>query len=263
MAAGSLGLAALTVLTRHRRVRIRTVTVRLPRLPSAFDGYRILHMSDVHVGPMVPPERVVRWVEKANRLEPDLVALTGDYIVTGTEYHRAAASALSGLHAKDGVFASMGNHDYFGDGEAMARALCEAGLTVLRNRGLVIRRQGSELYLAGVDDTWSELADVPAAMAGRPAGAATVLLAHDPDLLPEAARHGVDLMLSGHTHGGQIGIPLLAKQLNFSRPITRLTAGIYREARTTLYVTRGVGTTFIPLRVGVPPELAVIVLRGS
>jgi len=259
---GALALAgAGAALSLHQRPRIRKREVEIDGLPPAFDGYRIAQISDLHCGPFASGRRVARWVAATNRLEPDLVAVTGDLIASGSAFVDVVARALGGLRARDGAFAAMGNHDYFGDGEAMVSALEAAGLTVLRNRGVELRRDGAAIYLAGVDDTWTRRHDVGRALAARPAGMPAVLLAHDPALFPEAAERGVDLVLSGHTHGGQVAVPLLARKLNLARLITRFTNGVYRSGASTLYVNRGLGTTGPPVRLAVAPEIAVLTLR--
>ena len=252
-----------TALSLHQRPRIRRRDVDIEGLPEAFDGYRIVQISDLHCGPFASGRRVARWVDSANRLEPDLVAVTGDLIASGSAFIDVVARALGGLRAHDGAFAAMGNHDYFGDGEAMVTALETAGLTVLRNRGVELRREGGAIYLAGVDDTWTRRHDLSAALQARPAGMPSVLLAHDPVLFPEAAERGVDLVLSGHTHGGQVAVPLLARKLNLARLITRFTNGVYTSGTSTLYVNRGLGTTGPPVRLAVAPEIAVLTLRRA
>jgi predicted MPP superfamily phosphohydrolase len=262
LAASVLSLAAgVRALWPHPRVVRRTVTI--PGLPAAFDRYRVVQLSDVHCGPWTPASRVSAWVQRINGLRPDLVAVTGDLITTGNQYVSGVTEALGGLRARDGVYACMGNHDYFTDGEAFASALGGAGLTVLRNRGLAIERNGSRIYVAGVDDTWSNRADVPAALDERPHDVPTVLLAHDPLLFLEAASRGVELTLSGHTHGGQIAVPGLARRLNLARLLTPFTVGLYRLGRSTLYVSRGAGTTGPPIRLGAPSEIAVLTLRAA
>jgi len=132
---------------------------------------------------------------------------------------------------------------------------------VLRNRGLELRRAGGAIYLAGVDDTWTRRHDMARALEARPPGMPAVLLAHDPALFPDAAARGVDLVLSGHTHGGQVAVPLLARKLNLARLITRFTSGLYHSGASTLYVNRGLGTTGPPVRLAVAPEIAVLTLR--
>ena len=262
--AATLGLAAMgTFAALSGRPRVYRQEIAIAGLPAAFDGYRIAQISDLHCGPFASGARIDRWVARVNALRADLVAVTGDLIASGSAFVPVVAASLGKLRAGDGVFACMGNHDYFTDGEAMVTALERAGLAVLRNRGVSIRRGDDTLYVAGVDDTWTRRNDVPRALAARPDGAPAVLLAHDPALFPEAAAHGVDLTLSGHTHGGQLGVPFLAKRYNLARLMTRFTTGVYRSGPSTLYVNRGLGATALPVRLSVPPEIAVITLRRA
>jgi predicted MPP superfamily phosphohydrolase len=252
------GLAAL-----RRSPRIVTHRVAIAGLPEDLEGYRIAQLSDLHCGPFTPRERVRRWVARANALGPDLFAVTGDLIASGSQFVGPVAEELAELRARDGVVGCMGNHDYFTDGEELVRALERGGMTVLRNRGLTIARGAARLYVAGVDDTWTRRHDVAAALRARPAGTPAVLLAHDPDLFVEAAAHGVDLTLSGHTHGGQIAVPGATRRWNAARVLTRFTAGLFQQGSSVLYVSRGLGTTGPPVRLGARPEIAVIELRRA
>lgn len=245
------------------RTRIVRRDVAIQALPAAFDGYRIVQLSDLHCGPFASGRRVDGWVSAANSLEADLVTVTGDLIASGATFVPVVARALGALRGRDGVFACMGNHDYFTEGESMATALTDNGLDVLRNRGVAIERDGARLYLAGVDDTWTGRDDLDATLSGRPAGTPTVLLAHDPALFPGAAARGVDLTLSGHTHGGQLGVPFFARRWNLARVMTRFSSGFYREGASTLYVNHGLGTTGVPIRWLVAPEIAVLTLRRA
>jgi predicted MPP superfamily phosphohydrolase len=259
-----LGSALIgTLLAFVGRPRLREHEIEIAGLPAAFDGYRVAQISDLHCGPFADGARVDRWVAEVNRLEADLVAVTGDLIASGPAFVPVVATSLGKLRGRDGVFACMGNHDYFTDGEEMALALERAGLTVLRNRGVSIRRDDAVLYVAGVDDTWTKRNDLDRALADRPAAARTLLLAHDPVLFPDAAERGVDLTLSGHTHGGQIGVPFFARRFNLARVITRFTTGLYRMGAAALYVNRGLGTTGMPIRLAVPAEIAVLTLRRA
>ena len=242
--------------------RLRHRSVRVEGLPPELDGYRIGQISDVHCGPNAPEPRVAAWVARLNALDLDLVTVTGDLITHGDTHVEAVARALGGLRAKDGAFACMGNHDYFTDGDAFARTLEARGLTVLRNRGVVVERGGARLYVAGVDDTWTSRDDMKRALEGRPPGVPTVLLAHDPDLFPQAHALSVELTLSGHTHGGQLAVPGV-RRLSLARVMTRWTSGMYREGRSWLYVNRGAGTTGPPVRLGAPAELTVLTLRRA
>jgi uncharacterized protein len=260
----TLALAGLgTVAALSGRPRVHRQEIAIAGLPPAFDGYRIAQISDLHCGPFASGARVDRWVARVNGLGPDLVAVTGDLIASGSAFVPVVAASLGKLRGRDGVFACMGNHDYFTDGEAMVAALERAGLDVLRNRGVSVRRGDQTLYVAGVDDTWTHRNDVSRALAARPPQAAVVLLAHDPALFPEAAAHAVDLTLAGHTHGGQLGVPFLAKRYNLARLMTEFTTGIYRRGPATLYVNRGLGATGLPVRLAVPPEIALLTLRRA
>jgi predicted MPP superfamily phosphohydrolase len=262
--AATLGATLLiTAAAFTHRTRIVRRDVAISALPAAFDGYRIVQLSDLHCGPFASGRRVEAWVEAANRLEADLVAVTGDLIANGATFVPVVARALGALRGRDGVYACMGNHDYFTEGESMATALTDNGLAVLRNRGVAIERGGERLYLAGVDDTWTGRDDLDQTLAERPAGVATVLLAHDPALFPGAAARGVELTLSGHTHGGQLGVPFFARRWNLARVMTRFASGFYREGASTLYVNHGLGTTGIPIRWLVAPEIAVLTLRRA
>jgi predicted MPP superfamily phosphohydrolase len=240
--------------------RIRRIVVPVAGLPEAFTGYRIAQLSDVHCGPFTPAVRVRKWVKKANALGADVITVTGDLITSGADYVPVVASVLAELRAPDGIYASMGNHDYFTDGDAFARELESAGLPVLRNRGVIIEREGARLFLAGVDDTWTRRNDMEEALRARPAEAPVVLLAHDPILFPEAAGKGVALTLSGHTHGGQFAIPVFPRGWNIARVVSPFILGSYKLGAATLYVNRGLGTTGPPVRLGAPPEIAVFTL---
>jgi hypothetical protein len=259
-----VGLAAFGAAGAFRqRPQLRTRDIPIAGLPQAFEGFRVAQISDLHCGPFASGARVASWVAQVNRLEPDLIAVTGDLIANGDQFVPVVASALSKLRAPAGVFASMGNHDYFADGEALAAAIEAAGLTMLRNRGVEVSRGADRIFVAGVDDTWTRRQDFDRALANRPAGMPTVLLAHDPALFPEAAARGVDLTLSGHTHGGQLGLPFFARKWNLARLITRFTTGFYRQGDASLYVNRGLGTTGPPVRVGVRPEIGLLTLRRA
>jgi hypothetical protein len=260
--AAGLALAAYGVLIRRRWLRVRTLDVPIPGLGAAFDGYRIAHLSDLHIGSLCPRARADAWVDRANALGADLCALTGDYVTSGVAFHEDIAAALTRLRARDGAIAVMGNHDYFGDGEPLISLLRAGGLKVLRNEHTVIARGADRLTVAGVDDVWTRRADVDRALAGRDRAIPAVVLAHDPALFPKLAARGAALVLSGHTHWGQLAVPFLARY-NLSALIGhfRFNAETYRKDGATLYVHPGMGTTGPPVRLGAPPEITVLRLR--
>ena len=265
--AGTIGygtafaLAIFGVFYRSRRVVVRELSVPLRGLPQAFDGYRIVQLSDIHVGSLCPPALVAKWVVRANALQADLVALTGDYVTAGTRFHEVAAIELSRLQGRDGVVAVLGNHDNFGGSEPLSTVLRERGVRLLKNENFAIERNGERITIAGVDDIYTRSSDVERTLEG--ASHPVVALAHDPRLFPELAAKGVALTLSGHTHWGQVGLPFLSEQWNLARRAYRHASGLYRQGDSTLYVHPGLGTTGPPVRLGVAPEITLLTLTRA
>jgi predicted MPP superfamily phosphohydrolase len=258
-----LVVSAYGVLVRRRWFRVVERDMSVPGLDARLDGLRVAHLSDLHIGSFTPRSWAVRWARAANARGVDVAVVTGDLVTSGTAYHEDIADAVGSLRAPMGVFASMGNHDYFGDGEPLISLMRARGVRVLRNEGCVLERDGARLWLAAIDDTWTHRDDLAAAMRGRPAGTPTVLLAHDPARFDQAADAGAEVVLSGHTHGGQVGVPFLARWLSFSSFTHEYNLGFYRRGRSTLYVHPGLGTTGPPIRIGVAPEVTILVLRAA
>lgn len=260
---GAYVLAAYGVYVRRAAFSVREGDVRIPGLGSELDGLRMAHLSDLHIGGLTQRRRAMRWVEATNRAKPDLVVLTGDYVTSGVAFHETIAEVIGSLEAPLGVFASLGNHDYFGGGEPMITLLRERGVKVLRNEGEAIVRGSAGFYLAGADDVWTRRADVEKTLEAWDGEMPCVLLAHDPDLFVKAAARGVQLTLSGHTHAGQLAIPFLARWLSLSHVAHRFHHGFYRKGDAQLYVSPGLGTTGLPLRIGTVPTVAIHVLRAA
>src|SRR2546421_8964433 len=233
--------------------------VGLKRLPRALDGLKILQLSDIHHGPFTGREQIERAVEIANSLQPDIIALTGDYISHEREYVRPCAEMLGRLHARCGVYAVLGNHDNWVDAALVTDLFSAEGIRVLVNEGLRFEDRGASFWLAGVDDTMVGLEDLPLALAGSRSDELKLLLAHNPIILRRAARAGVDLVLSGHTHGGQVTWrnPRSAS----GRVRRRILRGLARRGETQIYVTRGLGTVVLPVRYGCLPEVSLLTLR--
>lgn len=257
-----LGFTAWAVLVRRGWVVVRRLDVPVRDLPAGFDGYRIVHLSDLHVGGLLAPSLADRWVRLAAAEDADLAVVTGDVITAGTAFHEDAAALVARFAARDGVVFSFGNHDHF-DGPDLARRLEARGVRVLVNDSWVIERGQDRLRIAGVDDTWTRRADLARALEGAGDGAPTVLLAHDPDLFDDAARKGADLVLSGHTHAGQIALPFFTRAVNLARLSHENTWGLYRRGDAVQYVHAGLGTTGPPIRFGAAPEVVVLTLRRA
>ncbi|HEY4120703.1 MAG TPA: metallophosphoesterase, partial [Byssovorax sp.] len=258
-------LAVWGVFLRRRFVTVRTVDVPVRGLAEEFEGYRIAQLSDLHVGSLWPLERARSWTRRLAGVAPDLVALTGDYVTSGTAFHADIATLLGemGAIAPDGAIAVLGNHDYFGDAEPLVTLLKSTRVRVLRNERELLERGGATLCVAGVDDTWTRRADVARTLEGRDAAEPLIALAHDPQLFPELARGGASLVMSGHTHWGQVALPFFPARFNLSRLSYRFHAGAYRDGDAMLYVNPGLGTTGPPLRLGAAPEITVFRLRRA
>ena len=232
----------------------------LSDLPEGFRGFRILQLSDIHHSLFVPLDHVAAVVELSNRLKPDLIALTGDFVTYSRSSIEPVAEILGGLRARAGVVAVLGNHDFRVGADAVERALRRQRIQVLRNRHRSLRRRGSALYLAGVDD-YGYGANLGQAMCGIPEDASTILLAHNPRLVTAAACRGVGLVLSGHTHGGQVNLPLLGTVYGRSPEQMRFKMGWDRLGVTQIYVSRGIGTIVLPLRWRCPAEVPLLELQ--
>lgn len=250
------------------RCNLRCVThqICIPDLPESFNGYRIVHLSDFHGGPFLDAASLAPVIDAVNAMSADLVVLTGDYLTHVVDEGVDLAPALGQIRAADGVFAVFGNHDYRERREGeMVSAFGAFGIRTLRNQGEAIRRGGSAIWIAGIEDIEEgKSPDLEAALAGREeAGAScTVLLAHHPDASGAAEDREVSLVLSGHTHGGQI---VLGGRSVLPMARSQYRHGVYRLGTATqLHVTSGVGVLLIPCRIGARPEVACLeLLRGS
>lgn len=257
-----VGLSVWAIWVERHFVRIRRLEVHLQQLPEEFDGYRIAQLSDLHVGSFDPKQRALEWAALSNQLEPDLATVTGDLVTSGTGFYEDVAEAIAALRAKDGVFVSMGNHDQSNNDE-LRRLIAERGPTVLRNEARVIRRGSASLVVAGLDGRVASRAEVARVVQTCATGAPMVLLSHYPWAFEAAAAAGADLMLTGHTHGGQLGVPFFAQRLNLARLTRQLSRGLYYSGKAVMYVNAGLGTTGPPMRLAVPPEIALITLRRA
>lgn len=246
-----------------RWLAVERVTITLPRLPRAFEGFTVAQLSDLHLGPVVAPEHVHAAIDLALGLRPDLIALTGDF-VSDLRHGEAGQlrEALRRLQAPHGVFGVLGNHDWWTDARVVAEAVTGAGVALLRNGHFAVRRGGESLYLAGVDDFWEGHADLGRALAGIPDGAAIVLLAHEPDYADRASRHmRIGLQLSGHSHGGQVRLPFIGP-LALPPHGQRYPAGLYTLEEMQLYTNRGIGMVRPAVRFNCRPEVTLLTLRS-
>ncbi len=242
---------------------IKTIDVKLAGLDPAFEGYKIVQLTDLHARSAIMNRAALEKVARlANQQQPDLIALTGDYITRGADKsEEMLTNAFKQLKAKDGVVAIMGNHDRGEDSTPLERAFATSNIKLLNNAVHSIDRQGSLLNIAGVDDVWFQRADLPQTISQLPNTGANILLAHEPDFGDfAAASFRFELQLSGHSHGGQIVLP-------FAPRVTppwgkKYINGLYQIGVMQLYVSPGVGTTGPPkARFNCRPEISVIVLH--
>ncbi len=245
-----------------------TTEIAPPRWPRGLDGLRVVALSDVHAGaPYVDLKKLRQVVALANAQRPDLVVLLGDYVIHGVVGGRFIAPEetaweLKALRARLGVFAVLGNHDHWLGAARVERALVDAGLAVIDGKAVRVVGGGRELWLIGIPDIWAGWPDVPALVAKVPPGEPLLALTHNPDIFPFLPQ-GIDLLLAGHTHGGQLSLPLLGAPVVPSSFGQRYARGHVVEEGRHLFVTSGIGTSILPLRLRVPPEVSLVVLRGG
>ena len=247
-------------------IEVHAVELTLPRLARAFDGYRLVQISDIHAGKWMTEIRLGAILERVNAQEPDLIAITGDFV---TRVYRQVpidiGPVLRRLRARDGVVAVLGNHDYWGPrGPRLIQKLIhDTGLIDLNNRSHRLERGGARLYLAGVDTALYHQARLDAVLQRLPDDGAAILLAHEPDFADTSAATGrFDLQISGHSHGGQVRLPWLPPP-RLPRLAHKYHTGLYRVGTMLQYTNRGLGMVGVPLRFCARPEITVFTLRAA
>ena len=261
----AVGLAAGAVALRQGLAppRVQRIEIALARWPRALDGFRIAQISDLHLGPLLERRFASAVAARVNELDADLVAVTGDLVDGSVARVGAEVEPLAALRARHGVFFVTGNHDYYSGADGWVARVIELGWRALRNERVALGGAGAGFDLAGVDDRHGSLVepgrgeDLARALADRDPARPVVLLAHDPTTFKAASRHGVDLQLSGHTHGGQIW-PFRW----FVRAVVPWVEGLHRVGGSALYVSRGTGFWGPPMRLGAPAEITEITLRA-
>src|SRR6266403_2842455 len=240
--------------TRHR--------IRLARLPKAFEGFHIAQLSDIHISPFMPASEIRRCVTLVNELKADLIVLTGDYLADDRQVQGEVVQALAGLRAPYGVFGCLGNHEIITETEdSITRLFAAQGIRILRQERAPIRRSEEALNLIGVDDSLVDLQAIQSLVTSK---TVNILLVHNISYGFEAAvQFGFDLILTGHTHGGQLSLEFLRRGLALIRLETPYVSGWFEKAGGQLYVNRGIGTTILPIRLGARPEITELELvRG-
>lgn len=250
-------------------VRVQKARIKIKGLPREFEGFKILMVSDLHVGFFTRLSRLNQFVRIAKKRNPDLFLVCGDITDDDPHFLPKYLKSLEGLDPYLPAFGVLGNHDVYADPERTLHVLEDSRLTMLVNEGLEIRRGDASIWLAGVGDQgarrfgkWGSVApDFDKALEKKPAGMPTVLMCHQPQGFKEAYQRNVELTLSGHTHGGQFGF----KKLNWSlaKPFEKYHMGHFREGDSQLYVSTGTGFWVLPIRFGLSPELSLIELHPA
>jgi predicted MPP superfamily phosphohydrolase len=251
---GLTGAVSYGMAYERHRLGVTEATMPFFGLPPGLDGLRVALLTDVHHSALVPAEDVTRAVELALSTQPDMIVLGGDYVTYGDRnFVEPVAELLSPLRAPHGVFAILGNHD---DDRAMPAALTRKGITVLKDQRTRIVIRGEALEIAGIRFWTRRPADISKVLKG--AEDPVLLLAHDPRRLTEAAAFNVPAVLSGHTHGGQVVLPGVGA---FARARFPIVEGLGRREHSSIFVSRGIGTVYVPVRINCPPEVALVTLQ--
>jgi len=259
-AASTLGFAGYGFSNALDLPGVRRHRLDLPNLPTEWEGLSILQISDVHAGPYMDADRMMRMRDMAGRLNPDIIVFTGDQMDRRDSDADIFVQGFSGISAPMGVWGILGNHDHFINPRRSEWALEAAGIQPLVNSAVTFERSGASLALIGIEDLQAREGRAPDfSLIEKYPTSFRICLCHQPQGWHQAAAAGAHLTISGHTHGGQIA--LTGRTLNVARFSTRYIAGPYRRDEAFLYVSRGVGVGAVPVRVGAPPEIDLLTLR--
>jgi len=242
---------------------IREQTIEIENWPQQLDGIRIAVISDIHVGgSFITDEKLRAIVERTNERQPELIVILGDYMTKAHIQPEVFGATLKGFSAPLGTYSVLGNHDWWNGGERVRRGLEENGIKVLDNEVLRLNARGTSLWLVGLADLWTRPQRVEETVAEVPEGQPLIALTHNPDIFPMLPQR-VPLLLAGHTHGGQVRFPLIGTVVQSSRYGERYVRGHVFENNHHLFVTTGIGTSIVPVRLGVTPEIVLLTLKSK
>jgi uncharacterized protein len=261
-------LGVWVLLIEPDRLVLHSESIAVSRWPAKLSGIKIAALGDIHAGsPFIDDGKLRQVVALTNSQQPDLIVLLGDYMVRDRFYRapmepEQIANVLGELRAPLGVYAVMGNHDWWFDGERVTRAFEAAKITVLENQVREISKDGESFWLVGLADAWTRPQRISETFSQIPLYAPTVVITHNPDNFP-ALPSSTQLMFAGHTHGGQVAFPLLGRLIVPSNFGQRYAAGHVEENGKHLFVTTGIGTSILPIRFRVPPEVAIVTVKSN
>ena len=260
-----LSFLAWAILIEPDRLVVNEQQIHYQNWPREFDHLRIAIISDVHAGsPHIDEKKLSQIVAKTDKEQPDLILLLGDYGFQQVRGGRliepeVIAEKFKDFRAPLGVYAVLGNHDWWYDGQRVTRALTGVGIRVLENEAVSFERNGHRIWIVGLADLWTRRQNISGSLGGIPEGEAVIAFTHNPDVFPQIPSN-VFLTLAGHTHGGQVCFPLVGCPITPSRYGARFTRGLVQENGRFLFVTSGIGTSIYPVRFRVPPEIALLTI---
>jgi predicted MPP superfamily phosphohydrolase len=255
------GISAYARLVEPYSYWISETDIFIRDLPERFENFRITQLTDIHHSRILGLEEVRHVVALAQQTRPDMFVLTGDYTTSYRRFIEPCAEALAPLNAPEGVWAVLGNHDHYTDAELTTRALERQHIAVLNNAHTTLQRGPDSLQLSGIDDWSWNAVDWPRAFAGLNQKTPTILLSHQPTVLDLEQTQNVSLILSGHTHGGQVRLPFVGAPALYATNELKYDRGLFRRGATQLYVSSGTGVIGLPVRLGARPEIAVLRLK--
>ncbi len=251
-------------IVRRNRFRLSEVSVKIPGLPKDLDGLRIVQITDIHLSEFLSERELAVAIDMANEARPNLALVTGDLITRSGDPLDACLRQLARLRADAGVLGCLGNHEVYAETEDYVTTEGRRiGIEFLRHQSKLLRFGGAEINFAGVDYQKMRSRYLLGGEQLIAPGAVNVLLSHNPDVFPVAASQGYHLTIAGHTHGGQVDFEVLHRHLNVARYFTPYVRGLYRGERSSVYVSSGLGTIGVPVRIGAPPEISVLRLCAT
>ncbi len=263
LAMAPLGATAFGIVQRDR-FRVSEVKIPIPYLPKDLDGLRIVQVTDIHLSPFLSEQEFARAIDMANETRANLALVTGDLISRRGDPLDACLKQLARLRAEAGVLGCLGNHEIYTHTEDyVTQKGAKIGIEFLRSSAKALRFGEATLNFAGVDYQRFNFSYLEGAERLVLPGATNILLSHNPDVFPVAAAKGFDLTIAGHTHGGQVNFELLHQNWNVARYFTPYVLGLYRQGNSSVYVSSGLGTIGVPIRLGAPPEISVIHLCST
>lgn len=242
---------------------ITNIKISYNCLPPNLEGIKILHLSDIHAGDFIRKEYLLKLVDKCNKLDPDLVIITGDFTETEFDDIHWSSEILATINNKLGIYGVYGNHDIWNGKEDIGNLLATKNIKILNNKNTMLNYNDENFYLGGIDDYKFGDPDINLALTGIPEGGFTILMSHNPDAVELLDNYKVDLMLCGHMHGGQWRFPIIGAPYVPSKFKTKHYLGLSKSNDTYIYTTCGIGSTSIPIRINCNPEISLITLTSS